>query len=376
MSGTYLDYAATTPMAPEVIAKITETMQMNYGNASSLYTIGRESRKIIEDTRQLVAKTLNANPNDIVFNSGGTEANNSALINAAKQYSHQGNHIITTAVEHSSVYQTMKYLESKGFQVTYLDFDTTGHISLDALKNAITDQTIIVSIMAGNNEVGSLQNLQAIGDLLAEKEIFFHTDTVQVYMHEPIDVQQLHVDALSMSAHKIYGPKGIGFMYYRDTAKNFHSYILGGDQENKHRAGTENVPLIAGMQKAIQLRLENGEQEQKHFIELRQYLLESAKERQLDFEVNGPQTPELKHILSIYWPNHPSDINLIKFDMNDIYLSAGSACTAGSLEPSRILVDMFGSDSPRTTESFRISFGEKTSFKEIDHFLDVCEQIK
>ncbi|MCZ0716693.1 cysteine desulfurase family protein [Aerococcus kribbianus] len=376
MTGVYLDYAATTPMSPQVIEAMTQAMKNHYGNASSLYKIGRDSRHIIEETRQLIAKTLNANPADIIINSGGTEANNSAIVNALDQFADRGKHIITSQAEHSSVYQTIRALEAKGYPVTYLDFDEDGHIALEALKQAIRPDTVLVSIMAGNNEVGSLQDLQSIGDLLAEKDIFFHTDTVQTYLNYPLNVEALHIDALSMSAHKLYGPKGIGFLYYRDADKHFVSYIKGGNQENKHRAGTESIPQIVGMKTAIELANKHQKDHQAHLLDLRYYLLDQAEKRGLDFQINGPQDAELAHILNLYWPGHASDIQLIKFDLADIYLSAGSACTAGSLEPSRVLVSMYGEDSPRIQESLRVSFGQPTSKAEIDQFLDRCEENK
>ncbi|MEY8370421.1 cysteine desulfurase family protein [Aerococcaceae bacterium 50-4] len=376
MKGIYLDYAATTPVDPEVIEVITQAMHDDFGNASSLYKIGRESKQKVEGVRRQIANTLNAAAEDIIITSGGTESNDSAIQQTVSRLSEKGHHLITTAAEHSSVYQTMRHLERQGFEVTYLDFDEAGHINFDELKAAIRPETILASIMAGNNEVGSLQDIQSIGDLLHEKDIFFHTDTVQTYLNIPLDVEKMHIDALSMSAHKIYGPKGIGFMYYRNAKADFAPYVRGGNQENKHRAGTEALPLILGMSKAIQKQYDHMAEHQKHLKDLRQYFLDGAKARGLVFEINGPVQAELAHILNIYWPGHQSDQTLIKLDLRDAYLSAGSACTAGSLEPSRVLVSMYGADSPRISESLRLSFGDPTDFSDIDQILDIFASIK
>lgn len=376
MKGIYLDYAATTPVDPEVIEVITQAMHDDYGNASSLYKIGRESKQKVEGVRRQIAETLNADVDDIIITSGGTESNDSAINQTVARLADKGKHLITTAAEHSSVYQTMRHLEKQGFEVTYLEFDEEGHIDFEELKTSIRKETIMVSIMAGNNEVGSLQDIKAIGDLLHEKDIFFHTDTVQTYLNIPLDVEKMHIDALSMSAHKIYGPKGIGFMYYRNAKADFVSYVRGGNQENKHRAGTEALPLILGMSKAIEKQYDNMDKHQDHLKALRQHFLEGARERGLDFQINGPAEAELAHVLNIYWPGHPSDQVLIKLDLRDAYLSAGSACTAGSLEPSRVLVSMYGADSPRIAESLRLSFGEPTEFSDIDQILDIFASIK
>lgn len=371
----YLDYAATTPMSDRVIEAMTQSLKDDYGNASTTYTIGRQSRQKIEAVRRLIAETLHADREDIIFTSGGTESNDSALIQTAHRLKKQGNRIITSAIEHSSVYKTMHQLKNEGFDVVFLDVDETGHISLDELRDAMTDETIIVSIIAGNNEVGALQNLQAIGDICHEAGVFFHTDTVQTYMNVPIDVDQYHIDALSSSAHKLYGPKGIGFLYYRQAKQRFTPYLPGGDQENKHRAGTENVPAIVGMGSAIQWFVDNGEAHAQKLVHLRHYFLDRAAQLGLKFQINGPAEAELPHILNIYWPGHPSDQVLIQLDLKEIYLSAGSACTAGSLEPSRVLVDMYGAEDPRIKESLRISFGEQTTEAMIDQALAVFEEI-
>lgn len=371
MDGIYLDYAATTPMDPLVVTTITEAMTKFYGNPSSLYQIGREAKHEIETVRQQIAKEINANPQDIIFTSGGTESNNSALVQTAKRLSSKGNHLITTEAEHSSVYNTMGHLESEGYSVTYLPFDEYGHITIDDLKKSITEDTIIISIMHGNNEVGSIQDIDEIGQIAQNNHIFFHTDTVQTFLKLPIDVEAMHIDALAMSAHKIYGPKGIGFMYYRNSNADFQPLIKGGNQENKHRAGTENVPLIIGMGKAITVMGEDIESYRGHWTAMRHYLLNQAEELDLNFHINGPIGDELGNILNIWWSGHASDQSLIKFDLQNVFMSAGSACTAGSLEPSRVLVNMYGEDSPRVSESLRLSIGQGTTRQAIDEVLQL-----
>lgn len=371
MTGIYFDYAATTPMDPQVIATVSEAMALYYGNPSSTYALGRDAKHQIEKTRRQIAQTINADPADIIFTSGGTESNNSALFHTARRLAGKGKHLITAEAEHPSVYKTFKALENEGFTVTYLPYDEQGHISLAEFTAALRDDTIMVSLMHGNNEVGSLQPIQEIGEICAAREIFFHTDTVQTYMKVPIDVEKMHIDALSMSGHKIYGPKGIGFLYYRQMNNNFSAYFQGGGQEHNHRPGTESVPLILGLGKAVEL-LDGGlEHHQEQWAALRQYFLNRAQSLDLNFHINGPVQAELGLILNIWWPGHASEQMLIKFDLENIYLSAGSACSAGNLTPSRVLVNMYGAKSPRISESFRISFGKNTTRESINDLLDL-----
>ncbi|MDO4680219.1 MAG: cysteine desulfurase family protein [Aerococcus sp.] len=367
---TYLDYAATTPVSENVIVVMSEALKASFGNPSSSYSIGRDTHRQIEEARKHIAHSIHANPTDIIFTSCGTEANDSALIQTARRLKNKGNHIISTAAEHSSIYQTLKLLKQEGFEVTTLDFDQAGHIDLDALKQALTPKTTIVSIMAGNNEVGSLQDLQAIGDFCREHELFFQTDTVQTYMKVPLDVEQYHIDAMSLSAHKIYGPKGVGFLYYRHATRDFTPYLPGGGQENGHRAGTEAIHQILGMDEAIRWLETHQQAHHDHLIQMRNLFLDQAEKQGLHFEINGPQTPELPHILSVYWPGHESQEVLDFLDQQNIYISAGSACNACSISPSRVLVDMYGLKSPRVSETLRISFGWPTTAADIDRLVD------
>lgn len=370
----YLDYAATTPMDPRVIEAMTQAMQNDFGNASSLYSLGRSAHAKLEKVRQEIASSIHAEASDIIFTSGATEATNSALVQTARRLSGKGKHIITTQVEHASSYRTAHFLQSQGFEVTYLSLDEEGHISLDALKAAVRPDTIMVSILAGNNEVGSLQPIAQIGKFCQEKELFFYTDTVQTYGHIPIDVDQMGIDGLCVSAHKFYGPKGVGFLYYRKAKRDFTPYIRGGEQEHGLRAGTESLVQILGLGEAVRLLQAEADQNNQHLGEMRAYFLEQAEKRGLNFQVNGPQTVELPHLLNLYWPGHPSDQTLIRLDLEGICISAGSACSAGSLEPSRVLLSMYGPDSPRLRESLRLSFGKQTTREELDKTLDIFAQ--
>lgn len=376
MKGIYLDYAATTPVAPEVQDALAEAFAHDFGNPSSTYRIGKAVKSKIEAAREHIARTLNAKPQDITFTSSGTEANDTAILTTVKRLNSKGKHIITSVAEHSSVHKTMEKLAAEGYDVTRLSYDETGHISLEELKAAIRPDTILISLMHGNNEVGSLQPIKEIGQICAEKDIFFHTDTVQTYMKIPIDVEAMHIDAMALSAHKIFGPKGIGFLYYRNSKENFTSFLPGGGQENGRRASTESWPLIAGLEEAVSLKEDHLSEEESENIALREYFLKQAEERGLHLEINGPQQPELANILSVYWPGHPNDQVLIQMDLHDIYLSAGSACNAGSIKPSRVLVAMYGEDSPRLKESLRISFGPQTKKEELDHLLAVMVDLQ
>lgn len=377
MKSIYLDYAATTPVDTQVILAMQAALKEDFGNPSSTYKLGREVKGKIEKARDLIANSIHGKASDITFTSSGTEANATALLTTARRYRNAhatGGHIITSACEHPSVYNTMKKLEAAGFAVTYLDFDFEGHIAMAAFEAAIQKDTFLVSIMHANNEVGSIQPIEAIGQICHQQGIFFHTDTVQSYMKLPIDVQTMYIDALSLSAHKIYGPKGIGFLYYRNSEQDFTSFLPGGGQEHGRRAGTEAYPLIAGLASAVQLAKEDLDEEQMALKALREHFLTKAVDLGLGFEINGPKKAEMANILNLWWPGHLSEQVLIKCDLANIYLSAGSACSAGSLRPSRILVNMYGENSPRLKESLRFSFGKDTTVEEIDTVLTKLSQ--
>ena len=288
----------------------------------------------------------------------------------------EGRHIITTAVEHEAVLKPMQYLETQGFEVTYLPVDHNGEISLADLKKELRDDTILVSVMTGNNEVGSKMPIHEIGEIVADSNAWFHTDAVQAYGLLDIDVQADHIDLLSTSAHKLNGPKFLGFLYQRDGIK-FDSYIKGGDQELTRRAGTENVPAIAGFAKAVEI--DNSEEKQRRrdrYYGFKKQLTDGLKANNIDFEINGKMNEgELPHVLNIWFKGIPNDAFITNLDLNGIAVAAGSACTAGSLEPSHVLKAMYGSDSPRIRESIRFSFGMENTAEEIDRTVDQIVKI-
>ena len=257
----YLDHAATTPMAPEVIEVMTTALTNNYGNASSIHTLGKKNRVLVDYARQTMAQSIGAHAREIIITSGGTEGDNMALLKTAEHYADKGNHIITTVIEHPAVLNPLRYLETKGFEVTYLPVNDKGQVTLEQVKDAIRPETILISMMYANNEVGTVMPIQAVGEYLEslDQEIAFHTDAVQAYGTVSLDVNELRVDLLSVSAHKMNGPKGIGFLYVREGL-NIPSLLLGGAQENEHRAGTENIPAILAFEKAIQLNIEKREE--------------------------------------------------------------------------------------------------------------------
>ncbi len=370
----YFDHAATTPVNPEVIAVIKESLLADFGNPSSTYTIGRETRRHIEDARRIFANAIHAVPADIIMTSCGSESNNTAIIATALALRAKGKHLVTTAVEHHSVLHPMAYLETMGFEVTYLPVDEKGNIAISDLKNALREDTILVSIMYANNETGTLNPITEIGALLAEKDTLFHTDAVQAFGSEEIDVDAQHIDLLSVSAHKINGPKGIGFLFRRNDL-HLPNYIHGGSQENNHRAGTENTPYIRGFAKAVEMTLSQRSEANQWKRELQDYFLSSLEKADIPFQVNGDYPNGTPHILNMWLPGMRSDKLLIQCDLKGIMLSAGSACTAGSLEPSHVLEAMFGKGNPRAAESLRISFGKDNTKEEIDTFIALLASI-
>lgn len=363
----YLDNAATTRMAPEVIETMMTTMTDVYGNASSTHSFGRQAHMVLENSRQVIADSINAKLDEIVFTSGGTEADNTAIIGTAEARQHLGKHIITTAVEHEAVLKPLAWLAERGFEITYLPVDETGRISIADFKAALRDDTILVTIMMGNNEVGSHMPIKEIGTILADHQAWFHTDAVQTYGLLDIDVKRDHIDMLSTSAHKINGPKQIGFLYRRDGLV-FPSYLKGGDQEEKRRAGTENVPAIAGFATAVSLLTPEAKaNRQEKYAEFKQYLLAGLKANGVEVAVNGSLGENtVQHVLNIWIKGVSTYVMQTNLDLAGIAVSGGSACTAGSLEPSHVLTAMYGVDSPRISESLRLSFGMDTTLAEID----------
>ncbi|ATO43593.1 cysteine desulfurase family protein [Loigolactobacillus coryniformis] len=376
MTHTYLDNAATTPMDPAVIAVMTEQMQQNFGNASNIHYFGRQARQVLDASRKTLAQSINAKEAEIVFTSGGTEGDNTAIMQTALQRQKLGRHIITTAIEHEAVLKPLHFLETQGFEVTYLPVDERGLISLADFKAALRDDTILVSIMMGNNEVGSHMPIHEIGELLKDHQAWFHTDAVQAYGLLDIDVQRDHIDLLSVSAHKLNGPKFLGFLYRRQGI-NFPSFIKGGDQEDKRRAGTENIPAIAGFAKAVELDTpaEKAARQQK-YAGFKHQLLAGLTANGIDFAVNGELNPDnLQHVLNIWIKGISTYVLQMNLDLAGFAISGGSACTAGSLEPSHVLTAMYGKDSPRIEESIRISFGKDNTAAEIDNFVAALTKI-
>lgn len=371
----YLDHASTSPMHPDAAEAMSRALTQTYGNASSIHQVGRESRGLLDDARIIFAKSIGAKPREIILTSGGTESDNMAVIKTAERFEYKGKHIITTNIEHQAVRQPMIYLESKGFEVTYLPANEEGIVTSDQVGNALREDTILVSVMFGNNEVGSIQPIQEIGELLKKKKshAVFHTDAVQVYGLLEIDVEQLKVDLLSVSSHKINGPKGIGFLYVREGL-TLPSFLLGGEQETKRRAGTENIPSIIGFKKAVEIMMGERNKRKETYFNLKEYMLKKLDEKFIQYKVNGNFKSSLPHILSLHLNGISSEKLLIQLDLAGIALSAGSACTAGNIDPSHVLVAMFKEDAPEIYETIRISFGLGNDKTEIDKTVEVIEK--
>lgn len=364
MERIYLDHAATTPMHPKVAEKIFEAHNVNFGNASSIHSFGREARHLLDQARETMAASIGAKQNEIIFTSGGTEADNMALFGVAESYQKNGMHIITTQIEHHAVLNACQKLEKMGFEVTYLPVDETGRIRLDDFKAALRDDTILVSVMYGNNEVGTLQPIAEIGHILAEHQAFFHTDAVQAYGIEDIDVNKSSIDLLAVSAHKINGPKGTGFLFARENVK-LAPRSFGGDQEKKRRAGTENVPSLIGFREAVLISQEESADKREKFKQFKETFINVLKQEDVEFSLNGSLQDSLPQVLNLSFPGTDVESMLVNLDLARIAVSSGSACTAGSVEPSHVLVAMFGKNSERLINSIRFSFGFNTTDEQI-----------
>ncbi|ALC84884.1 cysteine desulfurase [Bacillus sp. FJAT-22090] len=364
MTRIYLDHAATTPMAVEVIRTYTDEMNDEYGNASSIHQTGRRARKKLDESRTILASSIGANVNEITITSGGTEADNYAIFGTAFARVQEGKHIITTQVEHHAVLHACEQLEREGFEVTYLPVNEEGIIKVDDLKNSLRDDTILVSIMFGNNEVGSVQPIREIGQLLKDHPAYFHTDAVQAYGSISINVQELHIDLLSVSSHKINGPKGIGFLYQRNGIY-LKPLFYGGQQERKKRAGTENVPAVVSFAKAVELKQQHLEENSRALNSLKNAFVQQLINNGVDFSINGSKVNVLPHVLNISFPKTDVETFLVQLDLAGIDASSGSACTAGSIDPSHVLVAMFGEKSPELRNSVRFSFGINNSESQV-----------
>ncbi|KML07262.1 cysteine desulfurase family protein [Rossellomorea marisflavi] len=374
MNRIYLDHAATSPVHPAVIDEMMTVMQGTFGNPSSIHWFGREARSIVDHSRSIAAASIHADHNEIIFTSGGTEADNMAIIGAAMKNRERGNHIITTEIEHHAVLHTCQNLEKQGFEVTYLPVDETGRISVDAVKAVLREDTILVTIMFGNNEVGTIQPISEIGHLLKDHQALFHTDAVQAYGLQELHVGELGVDLLSVSGHKINGPKGVGFLYCRKDV-DILPLAHGGEQERKRRAGTENVPGIAGLAKAIEIASSSMEEKRNRYAGFKEILKEKLAGSGISYEENGSLEHGLPHVLNLSFAGTDVESMLVNFDMSGIAVSSGSACTAGSIEPSHVLVAMFGGDSEKIRNSIRFSFGFGNTEEDIVRAADEAVKI-
>ncbi|MCJ1656207.1 cysteine desulfurase family protein [Staphylococcus sp. NRL 16/872] len=369
----YADYAATTPVKPEVIDAMMEIYQSHYGNPSSIHTIGRDARRYLDESRRTVAKLLGAKPSEVIFTSGATESNNTAIKGLVYENEHLGNHIITTKIEHHSVLHVFEELEKEGYDVTYLDVDDTGKVDLDQLEEALTEDTILVSIMFVNNEVGTVEPIYDIEDIVAQSSALLHVDAVQAVGHLDIKFEDFKIDTMSVTAHKFGGPKGVGVLLVKDQTPIEFSQ-LGGEQETKRRAGTENLAQIVGLTKALELADENRDNNNIHLMQLKELFLVSLQERAIPFEVNGSMVETTGHILNLYFPFIDVETMLTLLDLSNIYVSSGSACTAGSTTPSHVLAAMY-EDEERAKHSVRFSFNEQTTEQEIKYIVAEIHKI-
>lgn len=369
----YLDNAATTQMDDIVFEKMIPYLKDNFGNPSSAYKIGRDNKEIIENARKEVAEILNANPSEIYFTSGGSEADNMALKGIALANIEKGKHIITSKIEHPAVLDTCKELEREGFEISYIGVDENGIIDLTELENKVRKDTILISIMFANNEIGTIQPIKKISKIAKENDIVFHTDSVQAIGNIRIDVKEMNIDSLSLSAHKFYGPKGIGVLYLRDGIK-FRKYLNGGHQERNKRAGTENVAGIVGLAKAMSLSYKNLEENNKQTIELRDYFIDEIKKNIEKIQINGDLEDRLPGNINVSFKFVEADNILYELDKRGIYIATGSACTTGSIESSHVL-KAIGLSDVMAHSTIRISIGKYNTREEIDYTIKCLIEI-
>ena len=367
----YLDNAATTKTAPEVVDAMLPYFSEYYGNASTIYSLGAESKKAMDHARQTIADSLGAKPEEIYFTAGGSESDNWALKATAEAYASKGKHIITTKIEHHAILHTCEYLEKRGFEITYLNVDRDGLISLDELKAAIRTDTILISVMFANSEIGTIEPIAEIGELAKEHGVLFHTDAVQAYAQVPINVDEMHIDMLSASGHKLNGPKGIGFLYIRKGVK-IRSFVHGGAQERSRRAGTENIPGIVGLGAAVERAMRIMDTKTRKEIELRDYLIGRLENEIPHCWLNGHRTKRLPNNINFSFLFIEGESMLIMLDMKGICASSGSACTSGSLDPSHVLLAI-GLKHEEAHGSLRLTLSEESTKEEMDI---VAEEVK
>ena len=369
----YLDNAATTKTAPEVVEAMMPYFTEYYGNAGSIYRLGTESKKAVIRAKETIAESLHAEPNEIYFTAGGSESDNWALKAVYETYRDRGNHIITSKIEHHAVLHTCEYLEKQGAVITYLDVDEDGLVDVEQLRKAIRPDTILISVMYANNEIGTVQPIREIGEIAASHGILFHTDAVQAYGQMPIDVADCHIDLLSASGHKFNGPKGIGFLYIGKKVK-MHSFIHGGQQERGRRAGTENIAGIVGMEAAVKRAYHIMEEKTKRETELRNYLIERIMREIPNTRLNGHPVKRLPGNVNVSFESVEGESVLIMLDMRDICASSGSACTSGSLDPSHVLLAL-GLSPELARGSLRLTLSEDNTREELDIVVEELKQI-
>ncbi|MCI9287318.1 MAG: cysteine desulfurase NifS [Clostridia bacterium] len=369
----YFDHAATTATKEEVLKEMLPYFTLNYGNASSIYSIGRKSKKAVEESRHKVAYAIGTEAKEIYFTSCGSESDNLAIKGVAFANKEKGNHIITTKIEHPAVLHTCQHLEREGFRVTYLNVDNEGLINLKELEESITPQTILISVMFANNEIGTIQPIKEIGEIAKRYNIYFHTDAVQAIGNVRINVNELNIDLLSMSAHKFYGPKGMGALYVRSGVK-FEKIQDGGHQERNMRAGTENVAGIVGLGKAIELAYENFDEYNKKLTDLRDYYFSQVEEKIPDIKINGHRTKRLPGNANISFEFIEGESLLLYLDARGICASSGSACTSGSLDPSHVLLAI-GLPHEIAHGSLRVTFGDDNSKSDVDFLVETLVEI-
>lgn len=372
----YVDHAATSPLHPDVVEAMLPYFQMHFGNPSSIHQTGRQARQALDKARANIAQALSVHEQTLIFTSGGTEADNMAILGYALEHEEKGKHVITSKIEHHAVLNACKELERRGFEVTYLDVNEHGRVALEDVQTALRDDTILVTIMYGNNEVGTLQPIAEIGEILREHQAAFHTDAVQACGAIELNLSELPVDMLSISAHKINGPKGTGLLYLKKGI-TLRPVLYGGEQERKRRAGTENVAAIVGFAKAMELTVASMKERTERYQQFAQILIDTWTENEVTFHVNGHQHERLPHIVNVSFPDVNVESLLMNLDMAGICASSGSACTAGSIEPSHVLVAMFGETNERIFSAVRFSFGLGNTEEQIKYLaLETAKIVK
>lgn len=368
----YLDNAATTKTAPEVVEAMLPYFTEHYGNPSSIYSLGSESKKAVTEAREIIAEKLGCKTNEIYFTAGGSEADNWALKAAAEAYKTKGKHIITSKIEHHAILHTCEYLEKQGYEITYLDVDEKGIVDLDRLEKAIREDTILISVMFANNEIGTIEPIKEIGAIAKKHNVIFHTDAVQAFGQVPINVDEYNIDMLSASGHKLNGPKGIGFLYIR-TGLKLRSFVHGGQQERGRRAGTENVPGIVGLGAAVKRAFSIMEEKTAKEKELRDYFIQKLETEIEHCWLNGDRENRLPNNVHFGFEFVEGESLLIKLDMAGICASSGSACTSGSLDPSHVLLAI-GLPHERAHGSLRLTLSEETTKEDVDYTVSVIKE--